>query len=219
MINFRYADLSGATFANVNLSGADLTNADLSSADLTNVDLSSADLTNADLSSADLTNVDLSGADLTNADLSGATFANVNLSSADLINVDLQHTTLKRTNLDNTNLKNTILDPLNKIPSLTDEEILKDGLEIDGGFVLGWRTQESQVIIGHIYEPGVVYTAPIFSTCQETSCHPGIYLSSRNFFTRSYSNYKLVRVACRRDELIHAGSKWRARRIMVLPDA
>jgi uncharacterized protein YjbI with pentapeptide repeats len=138
-----------------------------------------------------LDNADLSGVNLRNAILSNANLGGTNLSGANLSNTHLNHLSLK-----NTNLKETVLDPRNKTPQLSDEEILSSGFEIDGDFILGWRTRKSQHMGTTIYTPGMVYTALLFSTCTRTDCHPGIYLASSNWLKDVYgSDISYVRVA------------------------
>lgn len=200
------ADLSGADLHGVNLSGAYLCGTDLRGANLAWVDLFATNLIKADLSGADLTGALFYGTKLYETNLLGANLTKtnlVNLISADLIK---------------TNLTGTILDPQMPIPPLTDEEILTAGLEIDGEWVLGYRTTRS-IFIGRTEyiirdEP---YIAPIFSSCTITDCHPGIYLASWEWLKKDYSYRELVRCKCLRSELIHAGDKWRAKRLWIIP--
>ena len=149
-------------------------------------DLARADLKGANLTRADLTNANLTKADLTNADLTGA------------------------------NLTGTCLDPKATVPAPTDDEILDAGLEIVGDLVYGWRTRISAHCGDMVYKPGKCYTVPWFSVCQETDCHPGIYLARKEWLDHEYGEYSHVRCYCRRDELIHARDKWRCKRLWVV---
>ena len=182
-----------------NLSGADLSGADLSRADLYGADLSEANLSGANLSRAYLSKANLSKADLSGANLSRAGLSEANLSKADLSKA---------------NLSKTCLDPENLIPEIEDSSIIFAGLEIDGEYVYGYRTKESQHVTGTTYEVGV-YTVPWFSI-DITECHPGIYLASREWLDRNYSGKKIVRCRTLRKDLHKAGEKWRTRRLEVL---
>jgi hypothetical protein len=166
---------------------------------------------------SDLRYSDLSGSRLDGACLYGVDLREANLSGADLAQANLSRTRLEEANLSGANLKNTVLDPRAKPSDIPDERIVRAGLEINGGFVLGWRTQVSTHVGMTRYEPGAIYVAPIFSICQETECHPGIYLSGRRWL-ENHDYYALVRVACLRKELVNVGDKWRAKRILVLPE-
>jgi hypothetical protein len=173
---------------------------DLRGVDLRGVDLRGAKLRDADLSGAILSWADLSGTDLNGANLSGANLSETNLSVADLSGA---------------NLSGTCLDSDAEIPPITDEEITTAGLEIHGEWVHGWRTAKSQHCGYTKYEPGVTYTAPWFSVCPETKCHPGIYLAGLNWLRGRYIR-PYVRVRCLRKDLHRAGDKWRARQIEVI---
>jgi hypothetical protein len=157
----------------------------------------------ANLEDADLHDADLRGAHLVGADLHGA-----HLKGADLYGAYLE----------DANLEGTCLDPDKHVPILTDGEILEAGLEIDTidgrEIVRGWRTLKSHVVGNHVYTPGW-HEAPWFSLDTQTECHPGIYLASQGWLRNTYSGTDLVRCWCYRDELIHAGDKWRAQRIFV----
>ena len=124
-----------------------------------------------------------------------------NLSGADLSGADLHE---------------TCLDPEAPIPEISDREILEAGMEIDGEHILAWRTRNSQYVGSTEYTPGT-YTAPVFSVSQETECHPGIYFASVSWLKAKYGRASLVRVRVLRNEAIHVGDKWRAKRIEVLP--
>jgi hypothetical protein len=156
----------------------------------------------ANLNGANLREADLSGANLRGANLNGANLSDSNLSGADLSGADLESTCLAPTQL----------------PRLTDEEILEAGLEIDGEWVVGWRTQQSKYF-HNIYHPGCWYFAGIFSSDSGTDCHPGIYLASLEWIRAEYGgDVPVVRCRTRRSNLLHAGDKWRTRALYVMPE-
>ena len=176
-------------------------------------DLSNADLRNADLSGADLSNAYLRNANLYRADLDGA-----NLRAAYLSNADLRNANLSYANLDGAYLSGTCLDPDRHVPLLPDEEITDAGLELDvidgREIVRGYRTATSRHVGSHTYTPGW-HEAPVLSLDTSMPCHPGIYLASREWLADQYSDAEVVRCWCYRDELVHAGDKWRSQRIFV----
>jgi hypothetical protein len=49
-----------------------------------------------------------------------------------------------------------------------------------------------------------------------TQCHPGIYLASRDWLARYYTDVAVVRCYCLRSELVCAGDKWRCKRLWVV---
>ena len=153
-------------------------------------------------------------ANLPGADLSGANLSRADLSWADLSGSFLRWANLSGADLSKANLSKTCLDPENLIPEIEDSSIISAGLEIDGEYVYGYRTKESQHVAGTTYEVGV-YTAPWFST-DTTECHPGIYLASREWLGRNYIGKKIVRCRTLRKDLHKAGEKWRTRRLEVL---
>jgi hypothetical protein len=145
---------------------------------------------------------DLSGADLRGADLRGANLGWANLGWADLSGADLG---------------NTCLDPSTPLPEIPDAEILAAGLEIVGDRVYGWRTERSQHVGSTRYAPRPEpYEAPWFSSDSSTPCHPGIYLAGREWMDGEYPDADLVRCYCLRSELLHAGDKWRCRRLWIV---
>ena len=159
------------------------------------------------------------GADLSWVDLRGANLTRADLTRANLNGADLTEARLTKTDLTGANLTNTCLDPNAPVPGLSDEEILRAGLRIEGDLVYGWRTKISIHCGRTQYEPGKCYEAPWFSVCQETECHPGIYLASEEWLNCWYPlkwGLKRVRCYCRRDELIHAKDKWRCKRLWVV---
>jgi len=142
----------------------------------------------ADLKRADLSGADLSGADLKRADLSGAYLSGAYLSGAYLSGADLS---------------NTILDPNNK-PNMKDVELF----EKDGEFVIGYRTRKA----GHIdmYRDGRFYSADIFSTCEITVCHPGLYIWPTLDRSNGFSGYNCekIKVRTKPSEIHKADIKW-----------
>jgi hypothetical protein len=183
---------------------------DLSGVDLSRLNLYAANLSGADLSGADLSGANLSGANLSGADLSGANLSGANLSGANL----------RETIFTGTVLTNTILDPNAKLPKLSKKEIEEAWLEIQGDRVYGWRTKYSQYIGNTRYTvEGSPYVAPVFSVDTETSCNPGIYLASKEWLVENYGKCpSLVRCYCLRSELLHAGDKWRCKRLWVVEE-
>jgi len=175
-----------------------------------------ANLARANLTDANLNGANLTDANLTDANLTWASLTEANLTRANLTNAKLIDANLTWANLTNANLTGTCLDPEAPVPYLTDEEILRAGLEIDGDLVYGWRTKISIHCGRTMYEPDKCYTAPWFSVCQERSCHPGIYLAGKEWLVHEYGGYSRVRCYCRRDELIHARDKWRCKRLWVV---
>jgi hypothetical protein len=173
-------------------------------------------LKRADLCGAHLYGADLRGADLRGADLRGANLYGANLRGADLNRADLSKTNLKRADLREADLSETCLSPTATLETPTLTEISEAGLTNDGEYVYGYRTLESQHCGNTTYTPGE-HKAPYFSVDRNTPCHPGIYFATRDWlFTHDYSLVSLVIVRARINETVHAGDKWRARRIWVL---
>ena len=165
-----------------------------------------ADLRGADLRGADLRGADLSDADLSDADLSGADLRSASLRGANLIRADLR----------SADLAGTCLDPAVPVPALTDAELDAAGLELDGPWVLGWRTARSVHVGSTVYAPGSSHEAPWFSVDVEMPCHPGIYLAPRDWIDREFGvRCAVVRCRALRAELVHAGDKWRAKRLWI----
>ena len=190
--------------------------ANLNSADLRGADLRGADLGDADLSGADLGDADLSGADLRGAYLSDAYLSDANLSGANLRGANLRGAYLVSADLSGADLRGTALDPAAAPPPLPDAALVAAGLEIDGPWVLGWRTARSVHVGSTVYAPGSAHVAPRFSVDAGTPCHPGIYLASLAWLEREFG-MDVPRVRCRalRAELVHAGDKWRAKRLWI----
>jgi len=185
------AHLEGAYLEGAYLGGANLVGANLGGANLVGANLVGANLVGADLRSADLRSANLRSANLRSADLRSA-----NLRSADL--------------------GGTCLDPTATPPTISDAEIVAAGLELDGPWVLGWRTARSMHVGSAEYAPGSTHVAPWFSVDASTSCHPGIYFASRAWLDDEFgTRCAVVRCRALRAELVHAGDKWRARRLWI----
>ena len=158
------------------------------------------------------------------ANLQGADLSDANLSDTNLRHADLRYANLIGANLLGADLSGTCLDPDAPIPTIPDSEIVNNaGLEIqtvdNEERVYGWRTETSQHAGNTHYVPkNEPYEAPVFSVDTDTSCHPGIYLASENWLAHNYYvDVPLVRCYCLRSELIHAGDKWRCKRLWVIP--
>ena len=193
------ADLMGANLAHAYLTDADLTDANLAYASLTKADLTKADLTGADLTWADLTSADLTcahltGADLTRADLTWANLTDAGLTGAHLTGADLT---------------GTVLDPRNA-PNQGDDET---EWETKGEYLIGYRTRHQPYQCGPDYEDGREYIAPVFSTCEATGCHPGLYVCRED---AEVGGGSMIQVRFARKDLHSAGGKHRVRRFTVL---
>jgi hypothetical protein len=214
----------GRSFRQFCLSSVDFHYADLCNIDLVNACLHDLNLRGTNLRGTNLRGANLSGANLRGANLSGANLYGTSLRDADLSDANLRGANLNGANLrgaklTGANLTNTCLDPEAPIPELTDKEILDAGLEIRGDLVYGWRTRVSQHVGSTEYEVGKEYQAPWFSVCQKTECHPGLYLASREWLWDNYGfTHNEVHCYCRRDELVHVGDKWRAKRLWIVED-
>jgi len=181
-----------------NLRGANLRGANLRCANLRWANLSEANLREANLREANLRGANLSEADLSEANLSWANLREANLRGA---------------NLSEANLCGTALDPNNEPNANT------DGFEQKDGFVLGYRTRKA----GHIdqYCDGRYYSADWFSTCEQTECHPGLYLwpTLQRAKEWSYGNGEIIRVRTKPECVHRAGDKWRCQWFEVIGTA
>jgi len=204
--NLLRANLSWANLSWANLSEADLSEANLRGANLSEADLSEANLSGANLSEADLRCANLRGASLSEADLSEANLSWANLSEADLSEADLSEA-----NLRGANLRGTVLDLSNKPNANT------DGFEQTDGFILGYRTRKA----GHIdqYCDGRYYSADWFSTCEQTECHPGLYLWPTLQRAKEWSDGEIIRVRTKPECVHRAGDKWRCQWFEVIGTA
>ncbi len=175
-----------------NLSGANLCSADLSGANLSGANLCSADLSGADLRSANLRSADLSSADLSGADLR----------SADLRSADLR----------SANLSETILDsalPANKESSAFTRD--------PDGMAIAYRTRTSTHVGTFEYLDGEWYSAPVFSVCPLTECHPGLYVWPTIEAARAWQpGSEIIEVRCDPDWIHGVKGKWRVPRFVVV---
>jgi hypothetical protein len=225
--NLQWAYLEGA-----NLQWAYLENANLGGAKLGRANLQWANLEDAKLGRANLEDANLQWANLEGAYLEGAYFEGAYLEDANLEDANLQWANLERAKLEGARLEGarlegarlegayfcgTCLDPLNHIEKISDEILENAGFEVEGDFVVGYRTEVSTVTGTTKYIPGAVYTAPYFSTDTSTACHPGLYFAPLEWMKKHYQFYKYVRVAAVNGEIVHARGKWRAKRLIVLP--
>jgi len=207
--NLHEADLRGADLRGANLREANLREADLYGADLRGANLYGADLRGANLCVANLYGANLREANLREANLYGANLRGADLRGADLREADLREADLREANLCGADLSGTVLDP-NLQPN---GDVA--GFAAAGGYVVGYRTR----IAGHIdqYRDGRFYSADWFSVCEETECHPGLYLWPTRQQARDFSgNVEFIRVRTKVGEVHHAGSKWRCRWFEVL---
>ena len=177
--------------------------------------LSGADLSKANLSGANLYGANLSGANLSEANLSEANLRGANLSEADLSKADLSGANLYGANLSGADLSNTCLDPNALVPSISDEVLITSGFTIDGDKIFGFRTLKSQYYGEHVYTSGE-HISNAFSVDINTDCHPGIYLAGMEYMKANYKGKEGVKCYCFRNEMVHAGDKFRAKRIWVV---
>jgi hypothetical protein len=150
----------------------------------------------ADLTGMDFSGVDLTGVDLSYTNLSGATFIDAILTG-------------------------TVLDPRAPVPAIEDRVLFKAGFALRGDLVYGWRTRHTLFQKPRLeYLPGRCYRAPVFSVCQKTGCHPGIYIASKEWLLDMgcYQLSTFIRCFCRRDEMVHAADKFRCKRLWVLTE-
>jgi len=194
---------------------ADLSGADLRGAYLIRADLSGADLRGANLLCADLRDADLSGADLSGADLIGADLRDADLRAAALRAAALRGAYLRGADLSGADLRGTCLDPEARVPEISDAAIMSAGLTIDGQWVIGRRIAWSTHCGAAEYLPGSAHVAPWLSVDATTGCHPGLYLAGAEWLSTRYHGEPTVEVRCLRSELVHAGDKWRCRRLWV----
>jgi hypothetical protein len=159
------ADLQGA-----NLQGANLQGADLGGSDLCGADLQGANLGGAYLCVAYLEGANLGGANLRRAYLVGA-----NLEGAYLRGANLRGANLEGAYLCESNVSDTILDPFRR-PNGRCSEFEQHATRSGQVWCKGYRTANSPIIGGDGYKAGRWYSAPYFSTCPHTACHPGLYV-------------------------------------------
>ena len=178
-----------------------------------------ANLQGAYLPDANLQGTNLQGTNLQRANLLWANLQDANLQDAYLQWANLQGAYLLGANLQGANLSGTCLDPLAPIPPISDEDLTRSGLVIDGDIIRGWRTSQSQHCGSTVYAPSPdPYVAPAFSVAP-TDCHPGIYLAGQAWLEQNYSGAEIVPCHCLRSELHMAGGKFRAKRLWIDEEA
>lgn len=129
----------------------------------------------------------------------------IDLRGANLCYANLCYADLRDANLRGADLCKTILDPKNKANANVDE------FEIDGEFIVGYRTKQSQNCGNKTYIASRVYSAPVFSVCI-TECHPGLYLSpSFKWLQQNGYQEPYVKVWARAEDTHRAGDKYRTR--------
>lgn len=211
--------LGGRDLRGANLSGVDFRWSDFESADLTGALLTGCNLRWTVMRGAKLRSAHLDGADLRGADLNGADLAGANLAGAQLNWSDLCQTDLSRTDLSGASISGTVLDPRRRCPDAT-AALVAAGIPVRDGVAYGWRTRESQHIRPNRYAPGR-YTAPWFSTCADTGCHPGVYFGAKEWL-RSVLGDEVDLVPCAapvKSVLAAPGPQFRARELLVVEDA
>jgi len=199
---------------------ARMTSEELRGANLTGADLAYANLRHANLYGANLAGANLRRADLPDANLRHAILYGANLAGANLTSADLTGAHLTGADLHGAHLANTVLDPA-RAPSGAGPEFEDDD---EPGHVRCWRTDRSLCVGDTRYTPGETYTADVFSTCPDTSCHPGIYIwpTQKQAYAwlrdYDYDMYAagIVRCRARREDIHRGGDKWRAKQIQVV---
>jgi hypothetical protein len=191
--------------------------ANLRGANLRGAELDSANMVGASLRGADLRGANLRGANLERACLEGSYLRVANLRGANLRGACLEGADLRGANLAGANLEGTAIDPAS-VAHATADALAEAGLRVDGEYVYGLRTRVSQHVGDTDYSKPGIYSAPVFSVCTNTSCHPGIYLASAQWLDGN--GYSGDRVKCRAliADCIVAGDKVRARKIEVLKE-
>ena len=137
------------------------------------------------------------------------------LRDANLSNANLSNANLRDANLRDANLSGTVLE--NKTKQL--RSTLRVCLQHNGGLIL-YRTKTSQHIGSTEYATGKTYTAPAFSSCHATDCHPGIYGMTIEQIKKHYPNTPLVKIYVPYGEwhFVSESKGFRCRRVRVLAD-
>ena len=122
---------------------------------------------------------------------------------------------LFRANLSKADLYKTILDPQNQ-PNQRWQEFK----EIDTDWITGYRTRTTSAA-GKILVNGRIYGCEIFSTCENTECHPGWYLWPTLEKAQKFSRYNVefIKVKTRKIDIHKAKNKYRTRMIWIIGDA
>lgn len=199
-----------------NLQGIDLWGQQLRQIELSHSNCDKARFSRVWFGCGKLRHTSLVGADFYRADIQDVDFSYSNCSNAEFRLSGLAGAKFKFANL-----QGTCLDPKAAIPAITDERLIAYDLElrvVDGlEYVYGWRTQTSASVGAAKYRTGRSYTAPVFSVCPFTPCHPGIYMAGLPQMRQEYSLRKIWRCRCLRSDLHHAAGKFRCRRLEILP--
>ena len=122
---------------------------------------------------------------------------------------------LRGADLSGAYLSGTVLE--DKTKSL--RQSLRQCQQRNGGLIL-YRTKKSQHVADTTYEIGHTYTAPIFSLCAVTDCHPGIYGMTLSQIKQRYHGYDLVKMYVPYGEWHFVSNEkgFRCRRVRVLAD-
>lgn len=204
---FKAAKFVGANLAEADFSGAICDGADFSGANMHSVVLSAAGFVGANFSGANLSYANCARGDFAKSKFVGANLSQMQMRDADFTDADFT---------------GTCLDPKLELPPIPNELIFAAGLEprlVDGvDYVYGYRTSTCKIINSLTqYKPGTTHVAPWFSTDQSMDCHPGIYLAGKGWLLDRYNPVDLVRCRCLRKDLLNACTKWRCRRLEILP--
>jgi hypothetical protein len=221
------SDLSGSSFvgsdcSHMQVSGGNLSHCDFSNAKMTGANMSSCDVSNSKFLKTECIIMSFSKSNLESCDFENASadcmsMEEANLKSVSFLNASISGSILTLTNLDGVNFKNTAigatcLDPKGEFDPPTDEEILAAGLSVDGEYIVGWAIGNDKE-----YIPGNLIISQIFSFCNKTEKHPGLYLNKLNYFlTGDMSNSVLVQCRCLKSETVHIGNVWRTKKLWVL---
>jgi hypothetical protein len=118
-------------------------------------------------------------------------------------------------NLKGADLTDTILDPEKSLPTFD-----ITGFETDNNNLIGYRSKRSLYYTNNIYAVGETYTAPYFSCCDKTECHPGLYfyksIEELKLFDSSIK--EIVKVSVDPLKAIKAGSKYRCKEFTVIEE-
>jgi hypothetical protein len=87
---------------------------------------------------------------------------------------------------------------------------------IRNGYAYAWRTARSQHSGSQEYAPGT-YRA-ILSRDTRTSCHPGIYFSTREWLAEHYPNVPIVPCRVKLGHIVQAVDKFRTDEIEILAE-
>ncbi|MFA5572154.1 MAG: pentapeptide repeat-containing protein [Candidatus Bathyarchaeia archaeon] len=200
--NMSEANMSRANMSRANMSGANMSEANMSRANMFGANMSRANMFGANMSGANMSEANMFGANMSRANMSGANMSGVNMSEADIFGVNLHGAILTGTCLDPNNTPNAIVDKF----------------EIINGFVIGYRTK----VTSHIpeYKVDNIYSADWFSTCENTECHPGLYLWPTLTIAINYSGSSntFIKVRTKPKDVHKAGTKYRCKWFEVLEE-